>query len=209
MKLRVLVACEKYAKIREEFKAKGHDAWSCDIQDTVVPGNHFKDSIHHVLSNTMSWHWDIIIANPPCTFLCNSGVSHLYNNKNKSEGINQERWEKMEEAAIFFRSLLCANCDKICIENPIPHKYTLEIIGEKYTQIIQPWMFGHPEQKATCLWLKGLPKLKPTHNVYNEMIKLPDNKRQRLHYLSPGKNRGEKRSITYDGIAQAMANQWG
>jgi hypothetical protein len=114
----------------------------------------------------------------------------------------------MEDGAIFFRSLLHSNCERIVIENPIPHKYALEIIGKRYDQIIQPWMFGHRESKATCLWLNGLPKLIPTNNVKKEMLELPKNVAQRLHYLPPSANRAKERSRSYEGIANAMAEQW-
>jgi hypothetical protein len=110
---------------------------------------------------------------------------------------------------MFFKNLLEANIPKKAIENPIMHKYAKEIIGRKQTQIVQPWMFGHPESKATCLWLEGLPLLKETNNVKEEMLKLPDSQRQRLHYLPPSPDRWKERSRTFKGIADAMAEQWG
>ena len=123
----------------------------------------------------------------------------------------------MEQAAAFFLKLYNAPIKKIAVENPIMHKHAKNLIGVEQTQIIQPWMFGHTEQKATCLWLKGLPKLYPTstnlecqnNRTYTRMMKLPDNKRQRLHYLPPSKNRQKLRSKTFTGIAAAMADQWG
>jgi len=209
--LKVLVACEFSGIVREAFRSLGHDAWSCDLLPTEIPGNHIQDSIFHVLSASPGYDfpifWDLIIGHPPCDFLSNSGVCHLYINKHKSEGNNLERWGQMKDATIFFNSLLNSNCEHICIENPIQHKYARNYI-KKYNQIIQPWMFGHPEQKATCLWLKGLPLLKKTNNVYDEMMKLPDNKRQKMFYLPPTKDRAKLRAKTFPGIAKAMAEQW-
>lgn len=112
----------------------------------------------------------------------------------------------MKRATEFFNAILNADCEKICVENPIPHKYG---IGKTYSQIIQPWQFGHPESKATCLWLKGLPKLKETENVKELYKSLPKKEAQRTHYASPGKDRAKIRSKTFEGIAKAMAEQWG
>lgn len=195
--MKVLVACEFSGIVREAFKAKGHDAWSCDLLPTEIKGNHFQCDVLEILDLS----WDLMIAHPPCTYLANSGVMWLH----KQEG----RWDKMREGAEFFKKLLNADIPKICIENPIMHKYAKEIIGTNFTQSIQPYQFGHKEQKRTCLWLKGLPKLKETNNVKEEMLKLSDKERQRLHYLPPSKDRWKLRSTTFQGIANAMANQWG
>ena len=195
--MKILVACEYSGVVRDAFTRLGHDAMSCDILPTDSLGKHHTGDIREVLYEE----WDLIISHPPCTYLCNSGVCWLHT----EEG----RWEKLDEAAKFFR-LFCDNpCEKVCIENPIPHKYAVERIGGKYTQIIQPWMFGHPERKATCLWLKGLPKLKEPNNVKAEMLKLPKSKQQRLHYESPSPDRWKIRSKTFKGFADAMAEQWG
>jgi hypothetical protein len=142
-----------------------------------------------------------MVAHPPCTYLTNAGVSWLY----RKEG----RWEQMREGAEFFRKLLEAPIPKIAVENPIMHKYAKEIIGSGQSQVVQPWMFGHMEQKGTGLWLKNLPMLKPTHDVKREMMELPIAERQRIHYLPPSPDRWKLRSTTYKGIAQAMAAQWG
>lgn len=190
--MRVLVACEFSGIVRDAFIDRGHDAWSCDLLPTESPGPHYEDNIFHVLTKTM-YDWDLMIAHPPCTYLANSGVSWLY----RKEG----RWDKMREGALFFKQLLNTDIPKICVENPIIHKYAVEIIGRKQDQVIQPWMFGHGETKATCLWLKNLPELKHTNLV--------EGREQRLHYLPPSKDRSKLRSITYPGIASAMANQWG
>ena len=192
--MKVLIACEFSGIVRDAFKAKGHDAWSCDLLPTERQGQHIQDDVR----NHLKGGWDLMIGHPPCTFLCNSGVSWLYK--------QPSRMLELSLATQFFYVLWNASIPRICIENPIPHKY-----GRlpKHSHIIQPWMFGHPEQKATCLWLKGLPKLKPTNNVKEQMLKLPDNKRQRLHYLPPSKDRQTIRSRTFQGIANAMAEQWG
>jgi hypothetical protein len=120
-----------------------------------------------------------------------------------------DRWRKMEEGANFFKTLQSAPIDKIAGENPIMVGYAVEIVGQDWTQRIQPYEFGHPESKATCLWLKNLQPLKPTKNVFSEMEKLPRKERERVHFASPGPNRGQERSRTFPGIAQAMAEQWG
>jgi len=144
--------------------------------------------------------WDLMIAHPPCTRLANSGVSWLQ---------RRNLWNEMTDGANFFKTLMDAPIDHIAIENPIPHKYALQIIGKKYDQIIQPWMFGDPESKATCLWLKNLPKLDPTNilpkpakGYWNNQTPSGQNK------LGPSADRAHNRSRTYPGIALAMADQW-
>jgi len=199
-KLKVLIGCEESQEVCKAFRQLGHEAYSCDIQDCSGghPEWHIKADILDVLFNdNVSFYkipkkWDIFIGHPTCTRLCNSGVMWLD---------KRNLWKQMEGSAKFFKRLLNVDIDKVCIENPIPHKYALKIIGKKYDQIIQPWMFGHGETKATCLWLKNLPKLIPT-NLVNGRI-------QRLHRLPPSKDRAKIRSKTYLGIAKAMAEQWG
>ena len=199
--MRVLIACEFSGIVREAFKARGHDAWSCDLLETEIPGNHIKGDVTEILNDG----WDLMIAHPTCTFLTNSGVCWLYN-KDKSKNI--DRWESLAKGAEFFKTLLNANIPKIAIENPIPHKYAVELIGAKYSQLIQPYQFGHAESKATCLWLEGLPELKSTNDVKHILKTLPKNESQRFHYLPPGPNRWKERSRTFSGIAKAMAEQW-
>lgn len=196
--MRVLVACEYSGKVREAFRKLGHDAWSCDLlpADDNSP-YHYQGDVFDIIDQN----WDLMIAHPPCTYLTNAGVSWLY----RKEG----RWDQMKDGAEFFKKLLEADIPKIAVENPIMHKYAVEIIGRRQNQVVQPWMFGHMEQKATCLWLKGLPELKPTNNVKEDMLKLPKTVAQRLHYLPPSKDRWKIRSETYQGIADAMADQWG
>ena len=145
--------------------------------------------------------WDLMIAHPECTYLTNSGVCWLHK--------DISRWPKLFEAAKFYMKLWEADIPKIAIENPIMHKYAVQLVRGKHTQIVQPWMFGHKEQKATGLRLKNLPALKPSNNVKTEMMLLPTNKRQRLHYLPPSEDRWKERSRTFTGIAEAMADQWG
>ena len=195
--MRVLVACEYSGKVRDAFRAKGHDALSCDLLPTDRDGPHYQGDVFDIINDG----WDMMIAHPPCTYLTNSGVAWLHKDLN--------RWLKLDDGAAFFKALLNANIPKVAVENPIMHKYAKERIGGlKQSQVIQPWMFGHLEQKATCLWLKGLPPLVPTNNVKQEMMALPKNQRERLHYLPPSADRWKLRSTTYQGIDDAMAEQW-
>ena len=150
--MKVLIACEYSGTVRDAFIAKGHDAMSCDLLPTDKPGPHYQGDIWDVINDG----WDMMIAHPPCTFLSNSGVTWLHR--------QADRWDKMVSGAKFFKNLLEADIEKIAIENPIMHKYAVNIIGRRQDQVIQPWMFGHPEKKATCMWLKGLPKLIETNN---------------------------------------------
>jgi hypothetical protein len=171
---------------------------SCDILPTDSPGEHYQGNVFDLDFSE----FDLMIAHPPFTYLTNAGVTHLHK--------DAQRWLKLFDGAEFFRKLLHAPVPRIAIENPIMHKYAKRLIGDvKQSQVIQPWMFGHTEQKATCLWLKGLQNLKPTHEVKAEMMELPKNERERLHYLPPSKDRAKLRSLTYQGIADAMADQWG
>jgi hypothetical protein len=209
-KLRVLVGCESSGTVRDAFLAMGHDAMSCDLLDTDVEGPHYKGDIFDVINDG----WDLAIFHPPCTYLTNAGVrwlhEHVQSRNGKKPVISGElRWQYMREGAEFFKKLLDADIPRIAVENPIPHKYAVEIIGRKYDQLVQPWMFGHKERKATCFWLKGLPKLVETNNVKAEMLLLPKREQQRLHFLPPSPERWKLRSKTFDGIALAMAEQWG
>ncbi len=187
--MRVLVACEFSGTVREAFRQKGHEAWSCDLLPTEIEGNHIEGDVLKILNDG----WDLMIAHPPCTYLCNSGVSWLH----KDVG----RWPKLFEGAEFFKALLNSSIPRIAIENPVMHKYSKSIIGIKQSQIIQPWQFGHGETKATCLWLKNLPNLTSTNIV--------DGRESRVHSLPPSPDRWKIRSKTYHGIADAMAAQWG
>lgn len=196
--MKVLISCEYSGRVRDAFTAMGHDAMSCDLLPSDTEGKHYEGDVTDLLNDG----WDMMIAHPPCTYLTNSGVSWLHK--------KPERWAKLDDGAAFFKTMLDAPIHKICVENPIMHKYAIKRIGNtKQTQLVQPWMFGHLEQKATCLWLKNLPMLKPTNDVKQQMLKLPDRERQRLHYLPPSADRWKLRSKTYQGIATAMADQWG
>ena len=199
--MKVLIACEFSGIVRDAFIKKGHDAVSCDLLPTERPGPHIQGDvldIDDLDKELLRETYDLVIGHPPCTYLCNSGVRWLHN---KDKSINHDRWLKMQEASYFFGRLLHFESRMVAIENPIPHKYAIREIGSKYNQIIQPWQFGHGETKATCLWLYGLPKLKPTNIV--------SGRKARIHKMPPSKDRGRLRSITYQGIANAMASQWG
>jgi hypothetical protein len=190
--MRVLVACECSGRVRDAFLDAGHDAISCDLQ----PSDSDRGPRRHVqgdVSELLGAGWDLVVAHPPCTYLCNSGVRWLRTVPG--------RWAAMERAAEFFRACLSANASAVAVENPIPHRYAMELIGERYSQIVQPWQFGHGESKATCLWLRGLPLLQPTNVVAGRV--------GRCHRLPPGPNRSQLRAVTYQGIALAMAQQWG
>jgi hypothetical protein len=187
--MRILVGCEFSGVVREAFRALGHDAWSCDFLNTEIPGQHYQGDVRDLLNE----YWDLAIFHPSCQFLTNAGVRWLYSEAG--------RWQKMVEGAEFFRLLLNAPIARIAVENPIPHRYALEIIGQSYTQIIQPWQFGHGETKGTCLWLKNLPKLKSTNEVSGRV--------HRIHKMPGGKNQSINRSRTYAGVANAMASQCG
>lgn len=207
-----LIGCEYSGRVRDEFdKLHGWAGVSCDLLPTDKPGNHYQGNVLDIINRA----WDFKGMHPECTYMTNSGVCWLYN---KDGSKNVERWIKLEEAVKFF-NLLKDSIEVGYLENPIPHKYARDgfysvVTGEwvrgigKYDQIIQPYEFGHPESKRTCLWLKGLPKLKHTNNVKAEFEKLPKNQAQRLHYLPPSPDRWKIRSTTFKGIAEAMADQW-
>jgi hypothetical protein len=195
--MRVLVACEFSGRVRDAFLAMGHDAISCDLLDTERPGPHFKGDVMDIINDG----WDLMVAHPPCTYLSNSGVRWLYD--------QPDRWKGLIDGAVFFRTLLNADIPRVAVENPIMHKYAIQIIGRRQDQLIQPYMFGHPESKATCLWLRNLPHLRPTNMVKDVMESRPVNEAQRIFHESPGPDRWKVRSVTFKGIADAMANQWG
>ncbi len=198
LKYRILVACEFSGRVREAFRRRGFNTWSCDY---LPPEDHSRYHIQGDVLDILSDGWDMMIAHPPCTYLCNSGVRWLHEDARYMTA--ETRWEKLEEAAEFFRALLDAPIEHICIENPIPHRYAVDRIGRKYDQIIQPWMFGDDASKATCLWLKNLPTLKPTKILL---------KTKYANQTPSGQNaqKGWKeRSRTYPGIANAMAEQFG
>ena len=181
--MRVLIACEYSGTVRDAFIAKGHDAMSCDLLPTDKPGPHYQGDVFDIINDG----WDLMIAHPPCTHLAVSGARWF-----------KDKVTEQEEALDFVRKLINADIDRICIENPV------SIISSrirKPDQTIQPWQFGHGETKRTCLWLKSLPKLIPTDIV--------DGRDQRIWKLPPSPDRWKIRSATFQGIADAMANQWG
>jgi len=181
--MKVLVACEFSGVVREAFHKLRHEAWSYDYLEPEIPGAHVQGDVREALDD----YWDLMIAFPPCTHLCVSGA-RWFKNKVKEQ----------KEALNFIQELMDAPIPKICIENPIG---VISTKIRKPEQIIQPWQFGHGETKATCLWLKNLPKLKPT-----DIVKGREN---RIHKMPPSEHRGMDRSRTYQGIADAMAEQWG
>jgi hypothetical protein len=228
--LNVLVACEESQRVAIAFRELGHNAFSCDIQEPsgVHPEWHIKGDVLAFLNpvevlccgqkrkaiafDTMDGKphiipekWDLIIAHPPCTYLSNAGARHLY----KGHQLNMDRYQKGLQGKELFMQIYNANCDKICIENPIPSKvYELP----QYTQIIQPYEYGHPYTKRTCLWLKNLPKLKPTNIVEPIGTFCPSGsysgKHNEKHKGIFTKDRAKNRSKTFEGVAEAMAKQW-
>jgi site-specific DNA-cytosine methylase len=180
--MKVLVACEYSGVVRDAFRALGHDAMSCDLLPTDVEGPHYQGDVRDILADG----FDLMIAHPPCTHLAVSGARWF-----------KDKVQQQQEALDFVRLLMNAPIPRICIENPV------SIISSrirKPDQVIQPWQFGHGETKATCLWLKGLPKLTPTNIV--------EGREQRIHKMPPSPDRWKERSRTYAGIAAAMAQQW-
>lgn len=212
--MRVLVACEFSGIVRDAFVRRGHEAMSCDLLPSESEwiggdnGGHHQGDVLEVLKDP-SYVFDLLIAHPPCTYFTNSAVCWLSRTpKNPKPDVlyGAERWAALDRAARFFNALLRAPIPRIAIENPIPHRYAVERLDRNYDQLIQPYQFGHAERKATCLWLKNLPPLQPTRTVL-----LPEKKSeaQRLHHLSPSPDRWKERSRTFQGIADAMAEQWG
>lgn len=205
-RIKALIACERSKVVRNAFNSfHGVDAICCDVlppEDGDLDDNYYMGDVKNIINDG----WDIMIAFPPCTFLANSGVKHLYKEGKKKNGMDKQRWEDMREASEFFNLILNAPIPHKMIENPIQHGHARKLI-RKYDQIVQPWMFGHMEQKSTCIWLDGLPRLKPTNNVRDAMMKLPKNERERVHYTSPSDDRWMERSRTLPGIGMAIAEQ--
>lgn len=194
--MRVLVACEESQRVCIAFRKKGHEAFSCDILE--CSGGHPEWHIQDDVLKHLNENWDLIIAHPPCTYLSNAGARFLF-----PKGVlNEERYKKGLAAKDFFMKLYNAPCSKICVENPVSSTI---FNMPKHTQEIQPFEFGHPYKKKTRLWLKGLPKLKPTNIVeVSESTKIAGN-----WFNKGGKDRQRNRSKTFEGVALAMAEQWG
>lgn len=205
--MNILIACEESQAVCIEFRKLGYNAFSCDIQECSGghPEWHIRCDVRIPLSAKKqdgSCYWDLIIAHPTCTYLCNSGVSWLY--KDCRTGKAADRWAKMEEGARFFMMFYNHPCERIVIENPVPHKYAKL---PKFTQSIQPWQFGNTGKKRTCLWIKGLPNLNYTEIVPVE-LRTSEIHDQGCSKKDPGL-RSRIRSKTFPGIAKAMAEQWG
>ena len=183
--MKVLVACEYSGTVRDAFIRAGHDALSCDLLPTESAGPHYQGDVMDIINDG----WDLMIAHPPCTHLSVSGAKHFA--EKRSDG-------RQQSAVSFFMMLARAPIPMIAIENPV---CIMSSMWRKPDQVIQPWQFGHGETKATCLWLKGLPLLKPTRIV--------EGREARVHRMSPSPDRAMLRSLTYQGIADAMADQWG
>lgn len=183
--MNVLVACECSGRVRDAFIRHGHDAMSCDLEPSETPGPHYAGDVHDVLNEP----WDLMVAHPPCDHLAVSGARWFP--EKRADG-------RQQSAVDFFMLFANSPIPMIAIENPIG---IMSSVYRKPDQIIQPWQFGHGETKATCLWLKGLPVLTPTNIV--------DGREGRIWKLPPGTDRKRLRSVTYEGIAEAMASQWG
>lgn len=192
--MKILVACEESQAVTIELRRLGHEAFSCDILE--CSGGHPEWHLQEDVTPLLKQRWDMIIAFPPCTHLAVSGAAWF--EQKRKDG-------RQQEAIDFFMMFANADCERIAIENPVG---IMSRIYKKPSQIVQPYEYGHMEQKRTCLWLKGLPLLRPTNNVYDKMMRLPKNKRERLHYLPPSPERAKLRSKTFPGIAKAMAEQW-
>lgn len=183
--MRVLIACEYSGRVRRAFRARGHDAWSCDLLPAEDGGRHIQGDVLPLLHDG----WELMIAHPPCTHLAVSGARWFPEKRASGE---------QQEAIDFFLALARAPIPRIAIENPV---CIMSSVWREPDQVIQPWQFGHGETKATCLWLKGLPPLVPT--------KIVSGRHPRVHLMPPSEDRWKERSRTYEGVAQAMAEQWG
>lgn len=184
--MRVLIACEYSGRVRDAFLAHGHEAMSCDLLPTEQPGPHYEGPVEDVLNDG----WDLMIAHPPCTYLARSGMHWT------TRGFRDPKLTK--DALAFVRLLMDAPIDRWCIENPVSQ---ISVSIRKPDQIIQPWEHGHGETKATCLWLRNLPKLRPSNCV--------SGREERVLNMAPGPERWKERSRTYQGVADAMGQQWG
>ena len=183
--MRILVACEYSGRVRDAFLKRGHDAMSCDLLPTEVDGPHYQGPVEDVLHHG----WDLMVAHPPCTHLAVSGSRHF----------GQKIADGTQAAALdFVRLLMAAPIERWCIENPVS---IISSAIRASDQIIQPWEYGHGEVKATCLWLKNLPRLRPTNHV--------EGREERVHRMPPGPERWKERSRTFEGVAEAMGDQWG
>ena len=207
--MKVLIACEFSGIVREAFREQGHNAWSCDLLPTEIPGNHIQDDVFNHLDEG----WDMMLFFWPCTWSTRSGARWLFEKPAKPDPnilYLEDRRKAMIAAANQFRRLLDYDAIPMrCGENPRPYRTAHQIMGP-WTQSVQPWMFGHGECKETCLWLRGLKKLDPTHrrdDLFSQQE--PIERIARVHKMPKSKNRSKERSKTYTGIGSAMAKQWG
>ena len=206
--MKILIGCETSGIVRDAFLDQGHDAWSCDVLPSDVQTNrHIQDDVRNVLAMEQ---WDMLmVAHPPCTRLCNSGVRWLH--KAPPGKTLDQMWQELDDGADLFSELWNADVPKICVENPVMHKHAKTRIRnyKDFTQSVQPWQFATQEEgadnvkKRTCFWLKNLPALSPTGTLDGKTA------RDDIHKASPGPNRWKLRSKFYPGIANAMAQQWG
>lgn len=200
--MKVLIACEYSGRVRDAFIARGHDAISCDLLPTDAPGPHHQGDVIEYLNRFKDGYFDLIIAHPECTKLCVSGNAHY--------GEGQAKYDQRLLSVAWtmkFWELSKLKASKVAFENPVGVLHRLG--GIPKASYVQPYQFGHLEQKKTGLHLHNLAPLQSTNNVYDEMMKLPKNIRERIHYLPPSPDRWKIRSTTYQGIAEAMAQQWG
>ena len=205
--MRVLIACEYSGRVRDSFIRNGHEAMSVDLLPTDAPGPHYQGDVFDVINDG----WDLMVAHPPCTYMTVSGARWLYKKEihldEKGAEIevtvrDEQRWRNLAEGAEFFRALALADIPRVAIENPVMMGHAMKIHGQgKATQFVQPWQFGHGEVKRTGLWLKNLPPLVPTNIV--------DGREPVVHMMPPSADRWKLRSTTYQGIADAMGDQWG
>jgi hypothetical protein len=206
--MKILVACEESQAVCIEFRKRGHEAYSCDVQECSGghPDWHIKGDVLDYLTHG----WDMMIAHPPCTYLCNSGVKHLYIGGKKKNGKDLDRWGLMYEAVGFYRKILNAKIYMKCIENPVMHPYASNLLKIRNRQVVQPWWFGDKTFKATGFELENLSHLIPTNKLIPPKPGTEEHKRWSwVHRLPPSKDRARLRSTTQPGIAKAMAAQWG
>lgn len=218
--MRALVLFERSGRVRDAIRAKGHMAVSVDLEPSDAPGPHMVEDVDHLLVKHAAYvrSFDVVIAHPPCTYLTAAGVRWLYEydrearrtvvDSNGDPVRDADRWARMQADAILFRRVLHVDVPRVAVENPRMHVHAATIVGRRQDQTVQPWQFGHPEKKGTGFWLRGLPPLVPTHDVRHIMATLPVQETDRVHRMAPGPERQRLRSLTYPGIAAAIADQW-
>jgi hypothetical protein len=205
--MRVLVACEYSGIVRDAFTALGHEAVSCDILPTESPGPHHQGDVLDILGDG----WDLMVAHPPCTYLTNAANGSLYSTEpSRPDALKgPARWAALIDGAVFFRRLLDAPIPRVAVENPRMTSHARKIVGRRPDQSVQPYDFGEMQTKEICLWLRGLPPLIASEDVRAAMMALPAKERAKVWYASPGADRSKLRSRFFEGVAAAMAAQWG